>query len=159
MLAPSAYRALLADGAFEEIAGTAVRIESRTNLLFSFEKMALRDAIRTKAGARSLRRGAVRLPLGPRRRRDTLRSLVRRGREPAAPTDARAHLAARDGVRLHRASRHAHLPQTNVTRIAAEAYGPWTFSIDRSRTGRPIRAARLREAPSAATRETCGRRT
>jgi hypothetical protein len=28
-----------------------VRIESRTNLLFSFEKMALRDAIITKAGA------------------------------------------------------------------------------------------------------------
>ena len=28
-----------------------MRIESRTNLLFSFEKMALRDAVRTQAGA------------------------------------------------------------------------------------------------------------
>jgi hypothetical protein len=35
-----------------EIAAHAVRIESRTNLLFSFEKMALRDAVKTPAGAR-----------------------------------------------------------------------------------------------------------
>ncbi len=39
-------------GRFEEVAMHAVRIESRTNLLFSFEKMALRDAVRTRAGAR-----------------------------------------------------------------------------------------------------------
>ena len=31
----------------------AVRIESRTNLLFSFEKMALRDAVKSSTGARS----------------------------------------------------------------------------------------------------------
>jgi hypothetical protein len=37
---------------FEEIAAHAVRIESRTNLLFSFEKMALRDAVRTAHGQR-----------------------------------------------------------------------------------------------------------
>jgi len=30
----------------------ALRVESRTNLLFSFEKMALRDAVRTSDGAR-----------------------------------------------------------------------------------------------------------
>jgi hypothetical protein len=35
-----------------EIAAHAVRIESRTNLLFSFEKMALRDAVRSAAGAK-----------------------------------------------------------------------------------------------------------
>jgi hypothetical protein len=51
-LEPSAFRKLLAAEEFEEIAGTAVRIESRTNLLFSFEKMALRDALKTPAGAR-----------------------------------------------------------------------------------------------------------
>lgn len=45
------YRRLLAAGAYQEIAERAVRIESRTNLLFSFEKMALRDAVRTKSGA------------------------------------------------------------------------------------------------------------
>src|SRR5215208_5962469 len=40
-LEPSTYRMLLADEAYDVIAATAVRIESRTNLLFSFEKMAL----------------------------------------------------------------------------------------------------------------------
>ena len=49
----SAFRTLLRKGRFMEIAECAVRIESRTNLLFSFEKMALRDAVRSSAGARS----------------------------------------------------------------------------------------------------------
>jgi hypothetical protein len=35
----------------------AVKIESRTNLLFSFEKMALRDGVRTRAGARTFAGG------------------------------------------------------------------------------------------------------
>jgi hypothetical protein len=43
---------LLRQGRFAEIAARAVRIESRTNLLFSFEKMALRDAVKSPAGAR-----------------------------------------------------------------------------------------------------------
>jgi hypothetical protein len=51
-LGPAEFRKLLARGEFRQIADTAVRIESRTNLLFSFEKMALRDALKTAAGAR-----------------------------------------------------------------------------------------------------------
>ena len=51
-LGPAEFRKLLARGEFRQIAETAVRIESRTNLLFSFEKMALRDAVKTIAGAR-----------------------------------------------------------------------------------------------------------
>jgi hypothetical protein len=51
-LGPAAYRKLLARGEFRQIADAAVRIESRTSLLFSFEKMALRDAVKTPAGAR-----------------------------------------------------------------------------------------------------------
>jgi hypothetical protein len=51
-LAPAPFQALLRREAFHEIAAHAVRIESRTNLLFSFEKMALRDAVRTRPGAR-----------------------------------------------------------------------------------------------------------
>ncbi|MES3002216.1 MAG: hypothetical protein V4787_16125 [Pseudomonadota bacterium] len=51
-LNPVAFRKMLARGEFREIADIAVRIESRTNLLFSFEKMALRDAVKTPAGAR-----------------------------------------------------------------------------------------------------------
>jgi hypothetical protein len=51
-LAPDAFRRLLRAGNFTEIAQRAVRIESRTNLLFSFEKMALRDAVASASGAR-----------------------------------------------------------------------------------------------------------
>ncbi|HKO60771.1 MAG TPA: hypothetical protein VJV03_06390, partial [Pyrinomonadaceae bacterium] len=46
------FQSLLRAGEFNEIAARAVRVESRTNLLFSFEKMALRDAIKPAAGAR-----------------------------------------------------------------------------------------------------------
>lgn len=48
---------LLREGEFTEIAARAVRIESRTNLLFSFEKMALRDAVKSPEGARSFAQG------------------------------------------------------------------------------------------------------
>ena len=46
------HAALIRSKEYEEVARRAVRIESRTNLLFSFEKMALRDAVRVPAGAR-----------------------------------------------------------------------------------------------------------
>ena len=51
-LAAPAYRKLLARGEFRQIADAVVRIESHTSMLFSFEKMALRDALKTPAGAR-----------------------------------------------------------------------------------------------------------
>ncbi|HTJ42998.1 MAG TPA: hypothetical protein VL463_12930 [Kofleriaceae bacterium] len=50
-------KALLRRGAYDEIAARAIRIESRTNLLFSFEKMALRDAVKTGDGARTFATG------------------------------------------------------------------------------------------------------
>jgi hypothetical protein len=51
------FKALLRAGEFSEIAARAIAIESRTNLLFSFEKMALRDAVKGPAGARSFAEG------------------------------------------------------------------------------------------------------
>ena len=51
------FSRLLEYGKFSEIAGSAVRIESRTNLLFSFEKMALRDAVKSTSGAEAFSRG------------------------------------------------------------------------------------------------------
>ena len=51
-LAPAEFKTLLERKKFAEIAADAVRIESRTNLLFSFEKMALRDAVKSPAGAK-----------------------------------------------------------------------------------------------------------
>ena len=50
-------RELVKDGAHAEVARRAVAIESRTNLLFSFEKMALRDAVKSKSGARDFAEG------------------------------------------------------------------------------------------------------
>jgi hypothetical protein len=48
---------LVASRKYEVVAAEALRIESRTNLLFSFEKMAVRDAVRTTAGARGFAEG------------------------------------------------------------------------------------------------------
>ncbi|MGH9901282.1 MAG: hypothetical protein ACRD68_05515 [Pyrinomonadaceae bacterium] len=56
-LGRDAYGRLLRGGEFAEVAARAVRIESRTNLLFSFEKMALRDAVKQPAGARLFAEG------------------------------------------------------------------------------------------------------
>jgi hypothetical protein len=43
--------------AYSEIALRAVRVESRTSLLFSFEKMAVRDAVNERSGAREFATG------------------------------------------------------------------------------------------------------
>ncbi|MDQ1409149.1 MAG: hypothetical protein QOJ41_884 [Acidobacteriaceae bacterium] len=51
------HRALIRRGQAMEVAARAVKIESRTNLLFSFEKMALRDVVKSEAGARLFARG------------------------------------------------------------------------------------------------------
>jgi len=52
-LGESSIHRLLDGRRFAEIARLATSIESRTNLLFSFEKMALRDAVRSPAGAKA----------------------------------------------------------------------------------------------------------
>lgn len=51
------FERLLQARKFGEIAARAVAIEARTNLLFSFEKMALRDAVKVPAGAKSFAEG------------------------------------------------------------------------------------------------------
>jgi hypothetical protein len=57
ILSRDTHRALIAAGEFFDVARRAVTIESRTNLLFSFEKMALRDAVKTPAGAQAFAEG------------------------------------------------------------------------------------------------------
>ncbi|HEX8087947.1 MAG TPA: hypothetical protein VF762_03795 [Blastocatellia bacterium] len=52
-----ALRSLLREEEFGEVAARAVRVESKTNLLFSFEKMALRDAVKSPEGARLFAEG------------------------------------------------------------------------------------------------------
>jgi hypothetical protein len=50
-------RTLIREGQFDEIASRAMRSLSGTNLLFSFESMALRDAVRTPTGAELFSKG------------------------------------------------------------------------------------------------------
>lgn len=56
-LGPAEFRRLLREEEFSEVARRAVTIESRTNLLFSFEKMALRDAVKSPKGAKAFATG------------------------------------------------------------------------------------------------------
>ncbi len=53
LLKPEVFEELLARKEFHAIAQRAASVESRTNLLFSFEKMAARDAVREETGART----------------------------------------------------------------------------------------------------------
>ncbi|MFL6375328.1 MAG: hypothetical protein ACJ73D_11730, partial [Pyrinomonadaceae bacterium] len=55
------FESLLEAGEYKEIAATCIRLESRTNLLFSFEKMAIRDAVKTNAGAKQFSEGLYQL--------------------------------------------------------------------------------------------------
>lgn len=50
-LGKNEYKKLLDAKRYHEIANRAVNIETKTNLLFSFEKMALRDAVKPAEGA------------------------------------------------------------------------------------------------------------
>jgi hypothetical protein len=57
LLSRSAFRGLLQQGNFPEIGARALKSLSGTNLLFSFESMALRDALKTDKGSRTFAEG------------------------------------------------------------------------------------------------------
>jgi hypothetical protein len=117
------FAKLLDAGEHAEIAARAVRVESRTNLLFSFEKMALRDAVRSPVGAELFAtglydwlhgRGSEQTKLE--RWIDVIDSLPRRQtRVLTWPVVTIFGFIAKPKV-------HFFLKPT-VTRIAAEAYG------------------------------------
>jgi hypothetical protein len=64
MLNKKEYKRLLDAGEYNKIANRAAKIESKTNLLFSFEKMALRDAIKMEEGAKTFAEGLYNLVYG-----------------------------------------------------------------------------------------------
>ena len=123
VLNQAALRTLLRDQAHAEIAAHAVRIESRTNLLFSFEKMALRDAIKSPGGARAFADGLYHLLYGGgneevrfNRWRDVVGALPRRQtRVLTWPILTVFGFIAQP-------DRHIFL-KPNVTRLAAKNYG------------------------------------
>ena len=100
-----------------------MRIESRTNLLFSFEKMALRDAIRSRAGARQFSTGLYDFLWGSgseetrfERWCDAVAALPRRQtRVLTWPLVTVFGFIARPDVHI--------FLKPNVTRVAAKAYG------------------------------------
>jgi len=119
----SAFRSLLRGEEYAKIAATAVAIESRTNLLFSFEKMAIRDAVKTPRGARTFAEGLYDFLYGPGddatrfdRWRDAVASLPRRGtRVLTWPVLTVFPFIARPDRYI--------FMKPNVTKRAAEAYG------------------------------------
>jgi hypothetical protein len=123
VLARSRFRALLDTSRFEEIAAHARRIESRTNLLFSFEKMALRDATRTSSGARAFSEGLYEFLHGG----DTAETRFTRWCETVARLPRRQTRVFTWPVVtvfgfIAQPAQHIFL-KPNVTRIAAVRYG------------------------------------
>jgi len=123
LLNRDAFRALLRRRQFEEAAARAVRIESRTNLLFSFEKMALRDAVKRPAGARLFAEGLYELLHG---RGDVRRRFERWvetvGELPRRQTRVLTWPVVTVFGFIAQPDEHVYLKPT-VTRVAAEAYG------------------------------------
>ena len=107
----------------QEMAARAVRIESRTNLLFSFEKMALRDALRDKKGARAFSSGLYDFLYGggtDRRRFERWVEVV--GELPRKQTRVLTWPLVTVFGFIAQPQRHVFL-KPNVTRIAAREYG------------------------------------
>ena len=122
-LGEAQLKRLVRDGHHAEVAARAVRIESRTNLLFSFEKMAVRDAVKSAAGAERFANGLLAFLHGrgsdERRFEDWCRVIEglprRQTRVLTWPvTTVFGFIAQPD--------RHIFL-KPNVTRTAAKAYG------------------------------------
>jgi hypothetical protein len=131
-LAPAMFLELLREGRHAEIAARAVRIESRTNLLFSFEKMALRDAVKSDAGARLFAEGLHEFLHGRaagERRFERWCEVV--GQLPRLQTRVLTWPVVTVFGFIARPDRHIFL-KPNVTRTAARAYG-----FDFTYTSRP----------------------
>ena len=132
-----------------------MRIESRTNLLFSFEKMALRDAIRFRSGARIFAEGLYDFLWG----RGSDETRFERWCEAVSTLPRRQTrvltwpLVTVFGF-IARPDTHIFL-KPNVTRIAARGLRlrfPVPIEAELGDVSEP---ARFRRTPSAATRATC----
>ncbi|HWI37449.1 MAG TPA: hypothetical protein VNU64_13430 [Burkholderiales bacterium] len=119
------FRRLLRERQFQEVASRAVRVEqrSRHSMIFSFEKMALRDAVKSSAGAEAFAEGLYEFLHGRGRveRRferwvDTVAALPRRQtRVLTWPLVTVFGFIAQPDTHI--------FLKPNVTRAAAQAYG------------------------------------
>ena len=114
---------LQATGKALDTGAQSVKIESRTNLLFSFEKMALRDAVKSEAGAKAFAEGLFAFlygRAGDRRRFDDWCAVI--GTLPRKQTRVLTWPMATAFGFIAQPDRHIFL-KPNVTRRAAEIYG------------------------------------
>lgn len=124
-LGQAEFRRLLRAGEFAEIAARAVRVEqrSRHSMIFSFEKMALRDAIKPQEGARLFAEGLYEFLHG---RGDAARRFERWVETVDALPRRQTRVLTWPLVTVFgfiaQPDRHIFL-KPNVTRIAARAYG------------------------------------
>lgn len=119
------FRGLIKAGAYSEIAARAIRVEqrSRHSMIFSFEKMALRDAVRSPAGARAFATGLFDFLHG---RGDLSQRFERWVRVVASLPRRQTRVLTWPLVTVFgfiaQPDRHMFLKPT-VTRLAARAYG------------------------------------
>jgi hypothetical protein len=114
---------MISAGDYHAIASGAVRLEARTNLLFSFEKMALRDALKSPDGARQFATGLNDWLYGSGSERDRFEEWVEVvGRLPRHQTRVRTWPVVTVFGFLARPKVHMYVKPT-VLRTAADRYG------------------------------------
>lgn len=138
LLDEKSYRSLILKRRYAEIAQHAVRIESRTNLLFSFEKMALRDAVKSVGGAKLFATGLYDFLHGPgntEEKFDHWCAVV--SALPRKQTRVLTWPVVTVFGFIAQPDRHIFL-KPNVTRLAARAYG-FKFHYESKPSGRIYR--------------------
>ena len=125
VLGRAEFRRLLAAREFDEICARAVRVEQRSlySMIFSFEKMALRDAVKSRDGAQAFAEGLYQFLHGSaaiERRFDRWVAVVaglprKQTRVLTWPLVTVWGFVAQPGVHM--------FLKPNVTRAAAQAYG------------------------------------
>ena len=130
-LGRSEFDRLLRAGKYREIAARAVRVEqqSRHSMIFSFEKMALRDAVKSSAGAERFARGLYEYLHGTGSAADRLSAWVEAvGSLPRKQTRVLTWPLVTVFGFIAKPRLHMFLKPT-VTKLAADAYG-FDFAYD-----------------------------
>lgn len=117
------YQSLLEKREFSEIASRAVKFESPTNLIFSFEKLALRDAVRSTEGAQIFAESLYDFLHGAGKRKQKFERWIEAvGRLPKKQSRVLTHPIVTVFGFIAQPKKHIFL-KPKVTQAAARAYG------------------------------------
>lgn len=117
------FHCMLKSGRHLEVGQIAARIESKTNLLFSFEKMAFRDAVKDPEGAELFAEGLYALLYGRGKVATRFESWCETvGKLPRTKTRVLTHPVVTVFPFIAAPERHIFL-KPNVTKRAAHSYG------------------------------------